>query len=424
MTGKTILIVEDDGIIAARLQDMLIHFGYTVPEPVASGEAAMAAVAAAAPDLVLMDIALAGVVNGVTAAEHIRADFDVPIVYLTAYSQAAQLERAKATYPYGYLIKPVAERELLATLEMALHRHTLDRRLEESEERLALALWGADLGLWDWDIRADTITCNGPWAELLGCQPGELQLSYREWEQHIHPRDLPAVQDALRAHLDHQTPCYQSEYRLRQKNEDWIWILSRGKVIERGPQDQPARVCGIVMDISARKRLEEKLRRLAITDPLTGAFNRRYLLQVMDREISRVHRYARPLSLIMFDIDHFKRINDAFGHDRGDAVLKGIAVLVRERLRHSDVFVRWGGEEFMILATETMLPQAIALAQTLRMALHGHSFPDIGLITASFGVAEYHADETLDQWLKRVDDLVYEVKREGRDQISHRRIER
>ena len=101
-----------------------------------------------------------------------------------------------------------------------------------------------------------------------------------------------------------------------------------------------------------------------------------------------------------------------------------IAVLVRERLRHSDVFVRWGGEEFMILATETMLPQAIALAQTLRMALHGHSFPDIGLITASFGVAEYHADETLDQWLKRVDDLVYEVKREGRDQISHRRIER
>ena len=421
MAGKTILIVEDDGIIAARLHDILTRFGYRVPEPMASGEAAVAAVAAAVPDLVLMDIELAGAINGVTAAEHIRVEFDVPIIYLTAYSQAAQLERAKATYPYGYLIKPVAERELLATLEMALHRHALDRRLKESEERLALALWGADLGLWDWDFRADMITCNGPWAELLGCRPGELQLSYREWEQHVHPRDLPAVQDALRAHLDHRTPCYRSEYRLRRKNEDWIWILLRGKVIERDPQGQPARVCGIVMDISDRKRLEEKLRQLAITDPLTGAFNRRYLLQVMEREISRVQRYARPLSLIMFDIDHFKRVNDTFGHEQGDAVLKGIAALVRERLRGSDLFVRWGGEEFMILATETALPQAIALAQTLRMALHQSPFPGIGPITASFGVAEYRPEETLDQWLKRVDDLVYQVKREGRNHVSHRR---
>ena len=424
MTGQTILIVEDDGIIAARLQDILTRFGYIAPEPVASGEAAVAAVATAVPDLVLMDIALAGMVNGVTAAEHIRAEFDVPIVYLTAYSQAAQLERAKATDPYGYLIKPVAERELLATLEMALHRHAFDRRLRESEERLALALWGADLGLWDWDIHADTITCNGPWAELLGCRPGELQLSYGEWEQHIHPRDLAAVRDALRAHLDQRTPCYQSEYRLRQKNEDWIWVLIRGKVIERNPQGRPTRVCGVVMDISDRKRLEEKLRRLSITDPLTGAFNRRYLLQVMEREISRVQRYARPLSLIMFDIDHFKRINDTFGHEQGDVVLKGVATLVRERLRHSDIFVRWGGEEFMILAPETVLPKAIALTQTLRMALHQSPFPTVGPITASFGVAEYRSDETLDQWLKRVDDLVYQAKREGRDHISHRRIER
>ncbi|MFO1371140.1 MAG: GGDEF domain-containing protein [Candidatus Competibacteraceae bacterium] len=124
------------------------------------------------------------------------------------------------------------------------------------------------------------------------------------------------------------------------------------------------------MDISDRKRLEEKLRQLAITDPLTGAFNRRYLLQMMETEISRAQRYSRPLTLIMFDIDHFKRINDTFGHEQGDAVLKGIAALVRERLRHSDIFVRWGGEEFMILTTETALSKAIELTETLRVALH------------------------------------------------------
>ena len=420
MTGKTILIVEDDGIIAARLHDILTRFGYTVPDPVASGEDAVAIVAAAPPDLVLMDIQLAGVINGTTAAQHICGDFDVPIVYLTAYSQAEQLQRAKSTAPYGYLVKPVAERELLATLEMALRRHELDRQLKENEERLALALWGADLGLWDWDARTDTITCKGPRADLVGCRLGETHLSFGDWEKQIHPQDLPAVRDALRTHLENRAPFFESEYRLRYKNEAWNWVLIRGKVIERDRRGQFSRACGIVMDIGQRKKLEANLRRLAITDPLTGAFNRRYLLQIMETEISRSQRYARPLSLIMFDLDHFKRINDSFGHDQGDKVLKGVAALARQRLRHSDIMARWGGEEFIILAPETALPQAIVLAETLRAALRQSPFPDIGPITASFGVAGYRPDETIEQWLKRVDDLVYQVKREGRDQISHR----
>ena len=102
-------------------------------------------------------------------------------------------------------------------------------------------------------------------------------------------------------------------------------------------------------------------------------------------------------------------------------MLKGVAVIARQRLRHSDIFTRWGGEEFMILATETALSQAIVLTETLRAALRQSPFPDVGPVTASFGVAQYRPDETVDQWLKRVDDLVYQVKRGGRDQISHRR---
>ena len=186
----------------------------------------MAAVAKAPPDLVLMDIKLAGVISGTTAAEHLRADFDLPIIYLTAYSLPAQLQKAKATSPYGYLVKPVAERELLATLEMALHRHEIDRQLKDSRERLALALWGADLGMWDWDIRTDAITCAGSWTELTG-YPTADPLCYHDWEQHIHPEDLPAVQDALRAHLTHHTPFWESEYRLRRKgSQGWRWLPS------------------------------------------------------------------------------------------------------------------------------------------------------------------------------------------------------
>lgn len=420
MTGKRILIVEDDGIIAARLQDILTRSGYLVPASTASGEEALAAVAAAPPNLILMDIELAGVINGMTTAERIRADFDIPIVYLTAYARATQLKRAKITSPYGYLVKPVAERELLATLEMALHRHEIDRRLKDSEERLTLALWGADLAMWDWDILSNTIVCKGHRVELMSGRPGEMQFAYRTWQQRIHPQDWPATEDALRAHLEHRAPFFEAEYRLRLKRKVWIWVLTRGKVIEHDRRGQPLRACGIVMDIAIRKQLEDNLRQLAATDPLTGAFNRRHLMEVIVTETRRAQRHARPLSLIMFDIDHFKNINDSFGHEQGDAVLQRVATLVRERLRHSDILVRWGGEEFMILAPETALPQALALADTLRAGLHQSPVTGIGPVTASFGVAQYRTDETVDQWLKRVDGLVYQVKHHGRDNVSGR----
>jgi len=136
MSNETILIVEDDGILVAQLQDRLTGLGYTVLEPVDSGEAAIAAVKAQPPDIVLMDIMLAGAMDGITAAGRIQSAADIPIVYLTGYSQDLLLQQAKVTAPYGYLVKPVSERELAATLEMGLYRHTLDRRLRESEEEI------------------------------------------------------------------------------------------------------------------------------------------------------------------------------------------------------------------------------------------------------------------------------------------------
>jgi len=135
MEQKTVLIVEDDGILAVQLRNMLVGLGYSVPEPVATGEAAIAAVAAERIDLVLMDIQLAGEMDGITAAGRIRLAADVPIVFLTSYSQDPLLHRAKTTVPYGYLIKPVSPRELAPTIETALYKHMLDRQLRESEER-------------------------------------------------------------------------------------------------------------------------------------------------------------------------------------------------------------------------------------------------------------------------------------------------
>ncbi|QQS53401.1 MAG: diguanylate cyclase [Candidatus Competibacteraceae bacterium] len=175
---------------------------------------------------------------------------------------------------------------------------------------------------------------------------------------------------------------------------------------------------GIGRDVTEQRAMETELRRLATTDPLTGAFNRRYLLTELESEVERARRHNRSLALIMCDLDHFKRINDTFGHEQGDRVLQAVTAQVRGRLRRSDVLARWGGEEFLILAPETTGTDAVALAETLRAALHELPNPGGRPVTASFGVAAYRPEETLNQWLKRVDEWMYLSKRQGRDRVS------
>jgi two-component system, cell cycle sensor histidine kinase and response regulator CckA len=136
MTNATILIVEDDAILATYLQALVERLGYLAVGPVASGEEALSVVAIMSVDLVLMDIELAGAMNGIAAAETIAYSHDVPIVFLTGFSQESLIQQAKAASPYGYIIKPVAERELSAMVEMALHRHAQDRQLRESQAAL------------------------------------------------------------------------------------------------------------------------------------------------------------------------------------------------------------------------------------------------------------------------------------------------
>jgi diguanylate cyclase (GGDEF)-like protein/PAS domain S-box-containing protein len=171
----------------------------------------------------------------------------------------------------------------------------------------------------------------------------------------------------------------------------------------------------LVRDITERKRLENELVQTAITDPLTGVYNRRHFQSILEMEIGRVTRHASALSLIMFDIDHFKTVNDTFGHEAGDQVLRGLAALVQHRIRRADVLCRWGGEEFQILCPNTTIEEAVVLAEALLEIMRGSPFPPVGAVTASFGVTDYHVNDQIDHFLKRVDDLVYAAKNEGRN---------
>ena len=193
-----------------------------------------------------------------------------------------------------------------------------------------------------------------------------------------------------------------------------------------------------IQDITERKRRDEELKhahealeqtnvrlqaslaeveRLAHTDKLTGCWNRRHLEEAANLEMGRARRYHSPLSLLVFDIDHFKRINDLFGHSAGDSVLSHLAEHIRHELRESDIFTRWGGEEFVILATNTGYEEAMQLAEKVRASIENTDFPAVGKVTISVGVSEFSAKDSLDTWFKRADDVLYQAKAAGRNRV-------
>ncbi|MEJ6003501.1 sensor domain-containing diguanylate cyclase [Paucibacter soli] len=167
-------------------------------------------------------------------------------------------------------------------------------------------------------------------------------------------------------------------------------------------------------ELQAKNR---ELERLAITDALTGLYNRRYLDMVLERELRRAQRYGTELSVILLDLDHFKHINDRYGHQLGDQVLVSVAALLRTRLRDSDVAGRWGGEEFLIICASTSEPGASAVAEQVRRHVAGLPLPQRGHCSASFGVAQLREGETAAGLLARADAALYRAKQSGRNRV-------
>lgn len=180
-------------------------------------------------------------------------------------------------------------------------------------------------------------------------------------------------------------------------------------------------VAAVVGGVQNRHRVatllaEIRLRQLAMIDTLTGVASRRRLEDVLNLEIALVRR-GRPVSVILLDVDRFKSINDRFGHDAGDEVLRGIARVLQQGARLSDVIGRWGGEEFLVICPDTPLANAAVLAERLAAGLRASSFHPVGRVTASFGVAEALADDKLREPIDRADRALYEAKAAGRDRV-------
>jgi diguanylate cyclase (GGDEF)-like protein len=168
------------------------------------------------------------------------------------------------------------------------------------------------------------------------------------------------------------------------------------------------------------ERINQYLHKRATIDNLTEIYNRQYFNDLFDQEISRAERYHRHLSLIIFDIDHFKHINDTFGHLTGDSILQELATLMQSRIRESDILARWGGEEFVLLVLETDRTISHALAEKFRASIAAHTFSQDQRITCSFGVTTYITGEGGTDFLNRADQALYEAKETGRNRVVSR----
>jgi len=164
-----------------------------------------------------------------------------------------------------------------------------------------------------------------------------------------------------------------------------------------------------------KRYVKDNLEYLVNYDGLTNVYNRRHFYECLGSEIFRSQRYHRSLSFIMFDIDHFKRINDTYGHDIGDSVLKELSQLIQNNIRKCDILSRLGGEEFGILSPETKIEDAYALSEKLRKIVENHTFKYVGRITISLGITQSMQGDNIDSIYKRADTALYTAKNRGRN---------
>lgn len=214
-------------------------------------------------------------------------------------------------------------------------------------------------------------------------------LNDQRWTEYI--TDHPLMNHKAKITMDEKTTIFDVKLSLLRFKEEDRYVV-------------------IFTDISS-------MQSISMTDPLTGIANRLHFSMVYEHSINVALREKLPLGIIFFDIDHFKQVNDVYGHLLGDEILKNIAELVKQRLRKSDIFARWGGEEFIILLPDTSLEETFQVAEMLRSTIESETFEAAGNITCSFGITVLIENESADMLLKRVDELLYRAKEEGRNRI-------
>jgi len=291
----------------------------------------------------------------------------------------------------------------------------LFRNLQESEEKLSYALQATNDGIWDRNLESDELYLSDNYYKILGYNPGEITINQKVFEEFLHPKDKESVLQKMQECIEGKIKDYNAEFRIKTKSGKWKWILGRGNVVSHDSTGKALRFLGTYVDISQQKEAEEKLEKLARIDSLTGCYNRRYGLELLDRQLKLSHRSKSPLLLAFLDIDGFKAINDNFGHEEGDKVLKGVVKLLKFTLREIDIICRMGGDEFLLIFPDSSLKEAPLIKERLNKDLTklNQTLKKPYKIGISIGFSCYNPDnpQSADELIRIADKKMYEDKK-------------
>lgn len=296
-------------------------------------------------------------------------------------------------------------RRKTAELELSQAKDQLDSIFNEMEDVVF------SLRLPDYKVEFVTPSVE----RLYGISPEAFMANSDLWKDFVHPEDAGIIEETTESLQ--KKGYFESEYRIITEENVIKWVRNRAKTVY-SENAEPVRLDGVMTDITSRKKMEAELRKLATTDPLTGLWNRRYFMNELERQHERVKRYNEKAAIVLLDLDHFKKINDTYGHAGGDQVLRSFSDTMK-KMRISDTCARIGGEEFAILMPHTTSEQAVTVAERFRMEIESLSVDtESGPVqfTTSIGITNMlPEDETFDSALRRSDRALYEAKRSGRN---------
>ena len=306
-------------------------------------------------------------------------------------------------------------RKLIAD-QLLEESHDLYRR---SKEQLQNVIDGANLGFWDWNCQTGEHQVNDRWLDILGLKRSDIKNHIDDRESRIHPDDKQIMIETVDKHMKTGTT-YVAEFRMQHKDGHWVWIQGSGAVVDYDFTHKALRLCGTHQDITERKEMEGRLNYLVTHDQLTRLHNRRALEERLDDEVKRAVRYNNMFSVFMIDIDHFKEVNDSYGHKIGDQLLIEFSAILNKFLRVNDFTARYGGEEFFVVLPETSISEAFELAERFRHQVSQFrpeiaGEQEIGF-TISIGIASFpESGSSPDALIKAADDAMYMAKRSGRN---------
>lgn len=275
--------------------------------------------------------------------------------------------------------------------------------------------------LWIKDTETDSmIFINSLYEQLWGRSKKEIYGDAKSFMYNVHPEDRKRVEDAYEFMKSSGTWRFDEEFRIIREDGEILWFKSRTFPV-RDEDGSIYRSVGVAENITPKKEMEKKLSDLALIDDLTGIYNRRYFFSKGDEEFSRAKRYKHEMSVMMLDIDYFKKVNDSFGHHYGDLTLKEFCKSCTNSLRKTDIFGRIGGEEFAVILPETDEYSCSMIAERLKQNVEEMVTPAENgeiRITTSIGISSLRkSDSDFEEIVKRADKALYRAKDAGRNKV-------